>query len=332
MVNALRMVVIFAALLLPLSSCDILFNGVFPSDIGQATARTDLSNDIPAGEAPSFNLFVITSGGEEFVLLFSSLGFDSSHPYLIIMDPELKKQNVYSFDDLSNLDPVGFPFSGSYAMRDVAGNIMIGNIQFKASSGGLVPFKKFTTPALWGPSVSGGPSHLWNEANFRVNGSNLEYDEYDSGWITTASPFSWPMGAPSSSLQLRGIFTDPDSSSASDVLVFADDASSRYYFLRVSKDDVDTNPATSVFDSSKAPVVKKNLDGNSISYTRDGMAAYEYETRSWIRFSLDSADTVDSMYVGERTNNLRTAFSISGDYYCTWDPKSRVLTRYEKWW
>ncbi len=167
MVGTLRLAAMISALLLPLASCDVLFNGVFPPSISQVTARADLSASIPAAPASSFSVSTVSAGGNEYVILFSGIPFDISQPHLVIMDSHLKMINTFSIKDLAAIS-AGPQLGGYFTMADVKGFVVIGNMRFTPQLSGFALDTSYPGIFLYGPSVSGMPSHLYNWTNFRL--------------------------------------------------------------------------------------------------------------------------------------------------------------------
>jgi hypothetical protein len=334
--------------LLPLGSCDVLFNGMFSGAIAQATARADLSKDIDTSPASSFQLSTVSSGGNEYVILFTSFTFDSSKTHLVIMDSQLKVLNSYTLDEMTALGGPSL-FSGNFTMTECLDQVVIGNLWFNPSPSGFVFTNKQSGIFLNGPSVRGRPQFNWNETNFRISGGELLYDEYALDWTPTATlGAGCPLGVPSppppagSYFELSNVLTDTDSASAPDVLVFqANGPTSRTYFLRVPKNIINgdlgnfASASGDVFTYAAANlpplVVKSNLQRDSIGFSRAGVVAYDYDSRSLVRFTLDAPDTVSSLSINW-VNEMKAAVGMSGTYCVVWDPASRTLTRYEHWW
>jgi len=337
MVRSLRLPVMSGALLLALASCQVLFVGAFPPSISQATAKTDLSALVAAAPASYFSLSTVTANGLEYVLLFTSMGFDSTQAHLVVLDPQLKVLNTFTLDQIIALPTAGGSFFGNFTMTDVNDRVIIGNLRFDALAGGLAFSQKDPAIGLYSPSVSGLPVFPFHETNFRVVSSNFAYDEFNSAWGLTAN-FSVPLGIPSppsqSTLFLVNVFTDRDSGSAPDVFVFQDFGAQRTYFLRIPKGDIDGGlsvAAPSVFSYYPSPVVKSNLSGESIGYSRAGVIGYDQKADALVRFTLDAPDSVSSLPL-KRTNGLKVAAGISGTWCVVWDPDTRMVTRYEQWW
>jgi hypothetical protein len=357
MVRALRLAAMICALLLPLASCDVLFSGVFSPAIAQVTARADLSASIAAAPAGSFSLSTVSAGGNEYVLLFSAMAFDSTKNHLIVMDSHLNVLNSFTLDALDALPSAADPFGNGNsfgqisAMTGVNGQVLIGNIWFDASPAGFSFSHKVSGPTfcLSGPSVADMSSPGFNEINFTIFSGNLVYTQYDSAWGWLAGPFA-PLGTPSPPpsglLNLANVFADPDSAASPDVLVFQDSGGSgpsHMYFLRMPKADIiintppyfaiGTDPDIFTHASLNYPpiVVKSNLSSQALAFSRAGIFAYDFQSDSLVRFTLDAPDSVSSLPLKD-VNGMKLAAGISGSYCVVWDPVSRTLTRYEQWW
>lgn len=336
--------------LLPLGSCDVLFNGIFPGAVAQATARADLSGAIDTGPASSFQLSTVSAGGNEYVILFTPFTFDSSRTHLVIMDAQLKVLNSYTLNELTQLPPLGL-FSGNWTMTDCNDQVVIGNLVFDPSPSGFVFVQKRSGIFLNWPSVRGRPQFDYNETNFRISGGELLYDEYWIDWTPTATlGAGLPLGLPSPSppagsyFELSNVLTDTDSASAPDVLVFqANGPTSVTYFLRVPKDIIDGDlgsaalgsglPDVFSYAAANLPplVVKSNLEHDSIGFSRAGVVAYDRESRSLVRFTLDAPGTESTLSI-KWVDHMKMAAGVSGTYCVVWDPVTRTLTRYDQWW
>jgi hypothetical protein len=329
-----------AMVLLFLGSCDVLFNGVFSSELAQSTAIVDLSDTIPAVAAPTYNLSILHSGTDEFVLLYSGASFDSTQIHLVVLSPTLKVLNAFTGDDISLIPPVGMPFSGGSAVTHlVDGRLIIGNVEAIGSSSGLTLLDKLNLPVnpinvlLTGSTIAGPSAASLTWTGFSVDPSGLlSWSVYASDW-STVTTMSHPLGR---QMQLVGVFTDPESVQHNVAfLVFSDGSSNTQYFVRVPKnpDLVNGFPGPPLFDNpAYATFSKSGLSRDGTFLTADSIIGFEENSQSWVRFTSSSPDTVARLYTGNRKKNLKSDFSFSGGYYCTWDPDKRSITRYEKWW
>jgi hypothetical protein len=324
-----------ALLLVSVDACDVLFNGVFPGALTQATARADLGGRIDTGPASSFSLSTVRAGGREYVVLFSSSGFDSSRTHLVIMDPHLSIIATYTLDALVPAAPSGI-VSGSYTMTDVNDDIVIGNLFFTVlADGTLSPTGNPAGVTLFSPSHSlVFPPDFFHEINYTLSATSMTWQEYTSTWGSDG-PFSCALGAPSASIRLAYLFSDHLSVPAPDVFVFQDDAIQRTYFVPVPKADIDVdlNVAVPDFFTHYGPstTVKDKLDMNSIAVSDSQVIAYDEDKRSLVRFTLDAPGTISSLST-RWVNGMKGAAGISGSFYVVWDPVSRSVTRYEQWW
>jgi hypothetical protein len=330
-----------------LFGCDYLFNGVFPANVSQETARLDLSSEISATAASTFNLAVVKSGSYEFVLLFSSSNFDSSKNHLYVLTPGLVVQNSFTMTAISDLTPASIPLKGNTAVAHLTdGKIIIGNVQATPGSNGLSLDGKLESGfnpisvelyngAMVGPSTA---SYTW--ADFHTDSSNnLVYTQYASDWSSSVSQ-SHPIGR---SYSFDRVFTDPEDDQVNTALLLFDENgntnnSGTQYFLTVPKDpDLVTafggSSAASLFDNTAySSFTMTELDTGHTFVVSDGIVSYSYQTQSLIHFTPTTTTSPVSLHTGTLSNDLVMAFSFSGGFYCTWDPSTRVLTRYEEWW
>jgi hypothetical protein len=347
-----RLTLLAAVLIMPLASCDVLFMGTFPRSVTQMSAQVDLSAEIRASAGGYFALTDITAGGFEYVLLYSSVPFDGSQPHLIVMDPALHVLSRATLDELTALPTAGVPFKGNVAMRDCSDNIVIGNVLFSPQPDGLSFVGKSSTTSLDGPSASGRPLYSFNEINFRISSYSgapyIAYDEFDPGWSSTGAPpdppppgqFREALGAPSPPAQgyltIDAILSDPDSGPAPDLFVFRDSGPGRVYIVSVPKIDVDGGLSVvepgDFFSYYTMPVVKDNISGASLCYSRDGLIAYDDARRSLVHFNLAAPDVVSALPYPAWSPDSRVVSSLSGAYCYVWDPNSRSIMRIEKWW
>jgi hypothetical protein len=312
---------------LSLASCDILFNGSFSADLGQATARADLSSRISTAAAKSFSLSILKSGATEQVLLYSTLAVQSS----------------FTLDDITALAPAGVPFNGNSAVTHfLDGHLIIGNVEAVPGGSSFTLFRKLEPNPL-PPPISAqlrswtivGPASApftWTDFSTDSTMNLLHYTAYAGDWSSAIS-ITHAVGR---SYRLDGAFTDPEDPTGNlAILVFRDDPSSTDYFLQVPKspDLMNGFPGPALFDNTAYTSFSvPDLAEGSVMVTVDGIIAYNQRSRSWIRFTPSAPGTVSSLQVPNRNPDALTAFSFSGGYYCVWDPDTEVLTRYEKWW
>jgi hypothetical protein len=345
MKRMLRAAVAGIGLLLALASCDVLFMGVFPSSLGQATARADLSAYIDPSAASTFNLAIARSYGFEFAILYSTAAFNGMKPHVIVLSPGLKVLNTYSTADMLAA-PFSFSFNGNSVFAHlVDGHIVIGNFDGLATSAGI----RLVGPIPGGVPLNGWPiigaqpptmtAYAWS--GFKVDQTNtMTYNAYLESWgpgaPATLSRLVRSIDASHGALQLDGVFTDPEDELGNvSLFVFGDRSanSSVEWFVQIPKSpDLEAPPSAPIFSGAYPIFSKEELDSQSIAVTQDGIVAYQYDTQSWIRFTPSDPDTVTSLYSARSQSHQKSAFSFSGGWYGVWDPDTRTLVRYEDWW
>jgi len=331
-----------AALLL--SSCDVLFKGRFASDVAQTTARIDLSSSISASAASSFTLSIIAAGNLEFVLLVSGLNFDSSLPHLLVFSPQLKPEQSWSIDDLAAVPPLGIPFTGGTPLFHLAdGKVVIGNLQTSPSATGLTPDAKLPSVVLGGWTIEGPqPTFLtWSSLREDIGAKMLFYFEYPGDWSTQTAR-SHLVSSGTTQYDLVGVFTNPtDSNNNTALMAFSEMNTSQgaIHFILVPKnaDFINQFPGPPIMENTQytdTQFVKTGLESDALWITTDSIIGYDAHARALVRFSPPPSDpSVETrLEVSGHPENGLVAFSFAGGYYCTWDPATRTLTRYEKWW
>jgi hypothetical protein len=331
MVRRLGLAGLSAAMMISLAACQVLFIGVFPGTVGQTTARRDLSAVIGASQASSFRLATLSANGRDYVLLFSSAGFDPSQAHLVIMDGMLNVIRSYSNSDLATQPAFMTSLSGSSALTDLNGDMLVGNLRFQTTSGTPTPFA--TNLTLDGPAITVAPIDFYIETGFTSDGINLHYIEYNAAWTLSGFspyvPLGTPSPAPASGLQLVGVFSDPIYPTPA-TLAFGDSQGGYIYFVLVPKADINTGFPL-VFSPAYAQTSRRDLQWQSISASRQGVVAYDHRSGALIRFTVDDPGAVSEMTI-QSDGNVETAQGQDGTYCVVWDIDHRVLTRYEHWW
>ncbi len=316
-----------AAAVLSLAACQALFVGVFPAAASQLSARADLSAAVSSSAASSFGLDTVTVGGSEYVVLASMSGFDPAQPHILVMDAHLK--TVSTFTNADVLVTTGSYLSGQYVMADVNGDVVVGNVRLALSASGFVivgpAVHALSQPAVIGLGV--------NEADFGASGNFFTYTEYDDAWGAPL-PSSTFLGAPSTTLNFQGAFTDPDSLSGPDVFVLQDYGSQVVWILTIPK--LQINGATlssftsNVFSDYK-PYSLTDLDSSTVSYARGSVIAFNHRSDDLVRFPLDDPNRTSLLPLAY-SDHLGVAAGPSGTWCVVWNPDARELARYEQWW
>lgn len=338
--SVLALLLAGAVAVLALASCVLFQSDLFPAELTLVMGQADLSSVIPASPASSFVMSILRDGSDEYIILYSTSPFDSTQNHLVVLSPDLKVLNTYTADDIAALNPSGVPFGGSSAVTHlVDGHIVIGNVEAVPTAGGLALLDKLSTPLnpvnvqLAGWTIVGPTSANVTWSGFGVDSSNnFTWTQYSSIWSTSGG-LSQALGR---SVQICGVFTDPENASSNiALLVFNDGSSNTQYFFQVLKNPDLLNGlfGPPLFNNpAYTPFTKSGLNMNDIFVTNDSIVAFEDSSRSWIRFSPQSPDAVTRLTAGKRTQGLKDAFSFSGKYFCTWDPDTRLLVKKALWW
>jgi FAD/FMN-containing dehydrogenase len=319
---------------LALASCQLFLSGPFPAELSQVTARVDLSSTISASSASGFNLSILKAGTIEYVLLYSSDPTDSSRAHLVVLSPDLKVLNTYTEDDInSTVAPVFISFAGNSAVAHPSdGTIVIGNVVATPSAGGLALSSKLLSSSLnsWTIVDPSLPKDTWSGFFVDQPTGSLIGTMYASDW-SSSTPFSKPLGRP---VQLCGVFTDPESAVSNVViLVFSDNNTLSFFQVRKNPDLMTGLVSIPFFTNPSSVLFTKNgLSQNEIFTTSDSIIGYDYNSRSWVRFTPADPGSEARLSTGVRKQDLKDAFSFSGGYYCTWDPDTRTLVRKADWW
>jgi hypothetical protein len=333
MTRCARRVLLAAVILLTLCACDILFVGRFSSDLGQATARADLSGGVGAYDAPSFSLSIVMYEEAEYVLLYSGTDFDSAATHLYVLSPDLTVLNAYTLEDIAALSPVGVAFSGSAAMTHLGEKrIIIGNVVAMPSEKGMELKEKLASPAsLDGWAIEGPAAADYTWTGFQSDSSTLSYSAYAPGW-SSPTPVTCSLGKYA---WFRGAFADPtDAEGNAVILAFSVFDENACYFLQVAKTpDLQTGFGGYTLLTDYSAIIKQDLDGNTVAATKDGIVAYSEPAKSWIWFTPSDPGNERKLPVRSWDSDvMKAAFSFTNGWYCVWNADTRTLTRYEKWW
>jgi hypothetical protein len=342
----------FAILLLSclaLNSCGIFFLSPFSSDLAQTLAVRDFSKEIDDPTLDEFRPFVLEKiTGSVTTRLILLVGgqlpggqpYPVDKPWLFVLKEDLSlAQAPYTRDELGLI--IGTTVSGTYAMVDSNGQVLVGNALFDIVGATIAPVGR--AGSLGGLYSWGFPMHASgdNVANMRSSGLNLDWDRYDHVWLSPA-PGSKSIRASTRYLWLREVFADPNPAATTVILAFEENKdtttdTSTTYFVRVPRQEFDGSLRDNFLDDGLhyPSTPKTDLDGSHMGYTDDGIVAYEYKSQSWIMFPFDAPNVVQSMGVGNISDDLdnqRVAWSYSGGYACVYDKRSRTLSKVAKWW
>ncbi len=223
----------------------------------------------------------------------------------------------------------------------VDGKIVIGDLQTSPSSTGLMPDVMLPSAFLSGWTIEGPQPTYLTWTNFREDPGTqtLFYDEYPGDW-STQTPKQHPVSSGSTQYNLAGVFTDPtDGNNNTALMAFSENNTQQdtIHFIQVPKnaDFINQFPGPPIMENpayTSAQFVKNGLESDALWATADSIIGYDSNDGELVRFSPTDPSVEARLRVSAHVQNGHLAFSFAGGYYCTWDPDTRVLTRYEKWW
>jgi hypothetical protein len=337
--SAVRAFPILLLACLALGSCGIFFVSPFPAGLSQTLAVRDFSSEIDDTSLDEFQPFVLESGGTRLILLVGGQLYPTDKPWLFVMREDLTPaQDPFTLADLSTIVS---PFNGNRAMVDVNGRVAVGNALFDVTGAAITPFG---AAGSMGGLYSGGFPTTTGGDNIVELGSTgffFSWRRYDFSWNDLGT-FSRQIRSPSRNLWLRNVFADPNPATTTVILAFEENRdsttdTSTTYFVRVPRSGFNGSLANNFMDDTLnyPSMSKTELESSHMGFTSDGIVAYDYTSQSWLMFPFDAPNVVQSMYVGNISNELDSqsiAWSYSGGYACVYDKRSRTLSKVAAWW
>jgi hypothetical protein len=319
---------------LALGSCQLaaLFDSTFPAVVSQMTARSDLASRIPAGEASSFSIADVTAGGQDYIVLSSSLTTNGTR--LVILDAGLNVLYSFSAQDVAGW---GATLGSAPAKLDAMGHLVIGNLIFTAGAGGLV-----FPPGMYGgvPLTQGFQSHTggaYNFIDFTASGNTLTFSQYFDTWLFDGT-WTFPLRATPSAntnFSVKGIFADPDPTRQLAIIVLFDAGDSLDHYLLIPLSVLNGASLSSPLLGPYEAFSKPSTDPDLMGYSNGGLVRFVPGvlpgTGAFVRSDLAGNDQ-SSQLPYSRTPRIRQAFSPSGGSYVTFDVGTRVIARLTAWW
>ena len=324
---------IVVAAVLTLGSCQVLefiFGSVFPATVGLTKARADLSGTIDSSSAGAFNLRVVQSGSNGYVILVGNPGGISTTAY------------VYDL----NLNPVTTltGLTGDGVLVDVNGNIDI-------CSNAYSPTTMANLGALGGSIYSynpGGVDGLQNTGTSELVNLNFTQGTTTLNFVSATSavpPASWTFPAPTavqtftgsvSSLQLNAVFDDGNPSGNA-ILVVSQPTSggnngnaATCYFMTTLKANFPAGAVPPTLLSSSPSL--DNIETQCVGYAQGSIIAYDAKAGQFLKVDPASGSIQKTFYTGSDMSNTRLGYLVAGGYFYGFDTRSRVLTKYATWW
>jgi hypothetical protein len=318
-----------AAAVLALGSCQVLefiFGSVFPATVTLAKAQADLSAQIDQNSAGAFQLRVVQSGSNGYVILIGDPSGTGTVAYVYNLDLSLKAT-------LTGL-------TGSGVLVDGSGNIVICDTMYNAAD-------LSTVGAVGGSLYSSSPGGVDGLGSAGTEVVNMSFVQGTNTLnFTSAGAASTPWTFPAqtsvtftgsvSGLQLDAIFDD-GSPSGNAILVASqptgggnNNSTATCYFLVIPKANF---PAGSVNPAvlGTAPSVD-NIEPECVGYAQGSIIAYDGKAGRFLRLDPATGGVQKSFYSGSDMSNERLGYLATGGYFYGFDTKTRVLTKYAAWW
>lgn len=334
-----------------LSSCDILTTTPFPGFIDKTDISIDLASHVDSiggGKAgTSFDLAVVPGATPRVLLLVEPPSSDSSGTFnytgqLIFMDKDL---NVVG--QAATASPTDY-FSKPYTYTHDGTNILAGYTVLTQDGGktsasqssptGIVgyAFATATETYTFATTPSGAYASFdltWRGYN---NGSAWSIDG-NSGTIAIIPQASRPSDS-NLGYQLAGLSFN--SASSEITFVFSQPSVGRVVAVRTTLAGVTSGGNPVIFPSGEAWPVSIDADRPAVFADTEGLFLVRrdgwLDRQSWTQTGALSL-TGTTRIVGDKSLSRRYAFlaqqaSSGPSYMYRFDPSSRILTRYRRWW
>ena len=325
--RAARLATVVAAAV-ALGSCqvlDFIFGSVFPATVGLATAQADLSAQITANDAGSFNLRVVQSGSNGYVIVIGSPNGTAATAY--VYDQDLSRKATIS------------GLSSSGVLVDASGNIVIGATVYNAADLSTVgpvgtSLYSFNPAGVDGLSGTGGAQVL----NFSMSsGATLNFSTGSSAstpWSIPGSTSVTFTGGPSS-LALDGVFDDGNPSGNGIFVVSQptnggdNNSTATCYFLTIAKTAFTSSVNGAILGT--APSLD-NIEPDCVGFAQGSLFVYDGKAGRFLKVDPLTARVQKSFYSGSDMSHTRLGYLLNGGYFYGFDTKTRVLTKYAAWW
>ncbi len=327
--------------LLTLCSCGFFSSSFFPEDFMQASARKDLSDEIPKAAGNSFMLSTVNVGGTDYVVLASNLAYDGIHVFF--MDEDLRVVSAFTLEEL-NAPPIStksFEGNGAFADCNSTTQVVVGNRWFLPSASGFIlqtqPNATMTSTSSWSSGFA-MPTLGLNVANFnQSNGKNtFGQSIWTSNWSTETG---YPAGSISmlgtNSYEIVGVFSDPALQAA--ILVFHEQSASFDDYVVIPWTDF---PAAfgvpPILSKYASHFTRPHSEPGVIGYAQNGMIGFspsggDEKSGELIRFDLSGNALPGSLHL-EKLQEVQNAYPIAGGHYYSYNRETRVVTKMNAWW
>jgi hypothetical protein len=325
--------------LLPLGSCSFfqfLLGSVFPSTVTLLKAQVDLSSRISSDDSHSFSIRIVASAGKDYVVLSGTTGVQGN--VVMFFDTDLNlvtRLTTLLIDHFAVFaDSTGKVLAGNTLfVPGLASSSLMNTAKVLASNGvGVDGFYAATAP----------PS----DVIFQSQGSSpsFTYQTFSDPLTASQNPsaqISVTLSAtPNSNFEMRAVLDDGTPNGNAIVVMVAPNGSNNNssspgtsYFLTIPKTAF-TSPTTTVAANlvDTAPH-RDGLDPNSFGYADGHVIAYDTTIASFVLIDPAAPATVGkSFYSHVDPSEVQFAYPVSSGFYYTYDPSSRALSKYVKWW
>lgn len=357
--RSLRLAVLIAAAA-ALAGCDVLSTTPFPDFLGYSDVSVDLSGEIrdisndPSGITYSLNVVSATDQPRVLLLVEPPSEPDADFEYrgeLLIFDDGL--DSLGSARPGSDLDTFGRPFAYAHD-----GNLLVSN-SILAPDGSYidsVTYQGYEGPAFVDPDAS--RTYVFSLPAGDFAGFELVWEAYE-GNATPGSPYTLPVASPQpvpiipASEQpnpgtdgyddlgyqlLDAVYND-----ATDevTFLFSEPSAERVVAARAVRADIEDGSLASLVSGPNDFPVEVEAD-RPLDAHADGEGFFLRRRDGWLeRHEWTTSGALDvrgspERIVGDRYFDRQYGFLSGPDaetgYMYRFDPSSRVLTRYKKWW
>ena len=341
--KTIRALLVLPVVLLTLCSCGLFYASPFPLTLAQTMAQRDFSAEIDTSMEDRFQPYVIENGATRIILLVGGYPYSTDaagKPWLFALREDLSLIDSSNLFELESM--TGGSFSGSGAVIDCSGFLVVGNLRFTFTVDTITPVGVTGDVGNRGGvgdrAFQAGPG-MANIAQVGTSGKNLNWNSYDCTWNLVSGPFVQIRTA-GPDLYLRAVLAEPYPATGDVVLVLEENLSdpSTSYFVRVPRVDFSGGLDPFFLDlpfDNYPTFTKTNIEPRSLGITEDGIVAYSYETQEYMLFTFAAPDKPTTLRVGNLEGDQkdqRASWSWSGGYSCVYDPRTRTLSKVAQWW
>ena len=326
---------LFAFALVSLGSCQVfqfILGSVFPSTVTLLKGQANLSSAITASEAHSFRLRSINAGGTVYVVLSGTTAADG---------------NIMMFFDADLNSKLKVPFTlgqqlGVFA--DGSGQVVAGNKIFSQDLSTSSTFSSAVVSAGPGLGVDGFLAGNVSPVDVIINSAGpsltLQYQTFTDP-VTASQTLSTPVvvtlsaNPSNSNLQILAVLDDGNPTGNVVVVMGTQRNNGNQppgtsYFLTIAKTAFASGGVPTNLEDT-APH-RDGLEPTSFGFEDGKIIAYDTASSGYVRIDPATADTVGSFYSHIDPQDVLFSYPPSSGSFYTFDPNSRVLSKYSKWW